>query len=285
MGFKRGDLLVTDASVAAIKSGETAAQLLGKLHRRGVVIYSCPGLHAKVLLLDEIAVIGSGNLSKSSHTALIEVAVITDSTAAVGGVAAFIEQLVEQTKPLDAAAITALKKIKVVRRGGRLGATPRRKPVISELGNQTWLLGVYENLKTTDAQDRWIEQSLDEVAKETAVEKEGLNWIQWGSAGRVVRDARPGDWVIQIWRKTRQSKQPVSVLKAKPLLMKKRYKGQTYLFLGEPQRGKSEVRWSAFKSFLKRLGTPAPVLNSQRVLHADLAEEINQRWKTLPATT
>ena len=53
IGLRKGDTLVMDASVAAVSAGETNAKLLTTLHRRGVLLYSRPGLHAKVLLLDK----------------------------------------------------------------------------------------------------------------------------------------------------------------------------------------------------------------------------------------
>jgi hypothetical protein len=203
----------------------------------------------------------------------------------VGGVAAFIEQLVKQTKVLDAAALTALTKIKVERRGGRPPAPQRRKPVISDLGHQTWLLGVYELIKTTPIEQRWIDRSREQVAEKQEIKDvEEVGWIKWGASGRVVKDALPGDWVIQIWREKRDDKSPGAVLKMCPILMKKRRQGATYLFLGEPLGQKPEVRWGAFKALLKKLGAPAPALNSERVLPPNLAEQIDRHWKTLPST-
>jgi hypothetical protein len=46
IGLKKGDLLVVDASIHAIRFGETSAKLLHTLCKRGVDIYSCPDLHA-----------------------------------------------------------------------------------------------------------------------------------------------------------------------------------------------------------------------------------------------
>ena len=59
VGFEKGDGLVTDASKRAVRMGETSAKLLSTLFRKGVELYSCAGLHAKVLLLDGTAVIGA----------------------------------------------------------------------------------------------------------------------------------------------------------------------------------------------------------------------------------
>jgi len=60
--FQDGDLLIVDASKRAITSGETAAQVLLAAHRRGVVVCSYPDLHAKVIVLDDVAVIVKGAL-------------------------------------------------------------------------------------------------------------------------------------------------------------------------------------------------------------------------------
>jgi hypothetical protein len=53
VGFRTGDTLVVDASPLAIKNGETDAPLLRKLHKKGVQLYDCADLHAKILLLDD----------------------------------------------------------------------------------------------------------------------------------------------------------------------------------------------------------------------------------------
>jgi hypothetical protein len=63
VGFREGDTLVVVASARAIQNGETDARLLRKLHKKGVQIYDCADLHAKILLLDDVAIISSGNMS------------------------------------------------------------------------------------------------------------------------------------------------------------------------------------------------------------------------------
>lgn len=65
--FGEGDLLVADASDEAIKSGRTNAKVIKDAFYRNAKIYSNQFLHAKVMLLDGIAVIGSGNISFTSR--------------------------------------------------------------------------------------------------------------------------------------------------------------------------------------------------------------------------
>ena len=100
VGFRKGDTLVVDASTLAIKNGETDAPLLQKLHKRGVQLYDCTDLHAKILLLDDVAIIGSGNMSSNSERWMVEAALISDHGSVVAGVASLIEQLVKQSSPL-----------------------------------------------------------------------------------------------------------------------------------------------------------------------------------------
>jgi phosphatidylserine/phosphatidylglycerophosphate/cardiolipin synthase-like enzyme len=148
LGLGKGDTLLVDSSLNAVRHGETSAKLLRTLHQKGVSLYECPRLHAKVVLLDDVAVIGSGNMSGSSVNALVEAGVITDHSSTVAGVASFIEQLIAQSKELTAKDIDHLCKIKVVRRGGfPIGGTSRRRPKVSRLGTRTWVVGIRELVK------------------------------------------------------------------------------------------------------------------------------------------
>jgi hypothetical protein len=87
VGFRKGDTLVVDASVLAIKNGETDAPLLRKLRKKRVQIYDCADLHAKILLLDDVAIVGSGNMSSSSENRMVEAALISDHGSVVAGIA------------------------------------------------------------------------------------------------------------------------------------------------------------------------------------------------------
>ena len=135
LNLKSGDVLVVDASEGTIRSGGTDAKLLDELHHRGVILYDCHDLHAKVMLLDDIAVVGSANMSQSSGS-LVEAAIITDQSSIVSGVASFIEQLKKKPNRLSSAKIAELCKIEVIRRGG-LGGAPqgKRKNPVKRLGN------------------------------------------------------------------------------------------------------------------------------------------------------
>jgi hypothetical protein len=283
VGFRRGDVLVTDASEGAIRSGETDAKLLLRLHRKGVRIYRCPRLHAKVLLLGDVAVIGSGNLSVSSEKALVEAAVLTDHKPAVSGVASLITQLVHQSERLDTPTLETLTKIKVVPKGGAPAFSASPKPKISPLGSRTWLIGVWELVETDEAKEKWVDGQSKEAAKKHGCTEDEIEWIEWGKRGRLVREAQPGDRVIQIWRDTQKDEQPTVVLKATPLLLKRVRKGVTYLFTEKAQGKKAAVPWPAFQKLLKKLGAKPASKDSERLLSEELADAIDANWDSLPS--
>jgi len=70
--LRRNDILVCDASDRAIEAGDTSANILKSLVRKGAEVRSRPDLHAKVAVLGQIALIGSCSLSASSEEDLTE---------------------------------------------------------------------------------------------------------------------------------------------------------------------------------------------------------------------
>ena len=202
VGFRKGDTLVVDASTLAIKNGETDAPLLRKLHKRGVQLYDCTDLHAKILLLDDVAIIGSGNMSSNSERWMVEAALISDHGSVVAGVASLIEQLVKQSAPLDKKQIAQLCKIKVIRRGGWNGARPkRRKTRIVKLGNRTWIVGVRELKRDPRPEEQQlIDRATRSLQERLDISDDDLSWIKWGVRGRFARECRSGDLLIQVWR-------------------------------------------------------------------------------------
>jgi phosphatidylserine/phosphatidylglycerophosphate/cardiolipin synthase-like enzyme len=155
IGFRKDDVLVVNASERAIKFGETDAKLLQKLQKRGVRLYNSIDLHAKVFLLDDVAVVSSANMSRASADRLVEAGVITDHSSTVSAVASFLEQLMRSSVEIKVPQIVALCKIKVIRRGRKIGGVRRKdRKTITPLGNQTWLIGVKELVRNPAAHEK-----------------------------------------------------------------------------------------------------------------------------------
>ena len=88
-----GSILVVDASEASIRAGQTAPSELKLLAKKGVKIYSRPGLHAKVYVLGDKLFIGSANASNNSSENLIEAMYMTSDREAIREAKSFINTL------------------------------------------------------------------------------------------------------------------------------------------------------------------------------------------------
>ncbi|MEI8152746.1 MAG: phospholipase D family protein [Hyphomicrobiales bacterium] len=85
--------LVVDASDHAVKSGQTCPADLKLLQKRGVIIYSAPNLHAKVYAFNDVAFIGSANVSGRSAGTLIEAMMRTTNRSVIGAARSFVRDL------------------------------------------------------------------------------------------------------------------------------------------------------------------------------------------------
>ncbi len=284
IGFKAGDLLITDASEPVVRSGTTDAKLLLKLHKRGVKVMSCPNLHAKALLLGDTALVGSSNLSVSSRDRLVEAAILTDSFSAVSGVASFIEQLCQQSIELKLDALRSLAQIKVQRRGFVPGqpSSRKRKAKVAPLGKSTWLVGVVEFDRVLNKPEKKAtEDAQKTLAKSHGADEDSFTWIRWSGNGSFATRAKHGDRVIQIWRKSGEHKRPSVVLRETPILLRKRIHGSTFVFMREPTGRKPEISWGAFQRLMKRIGYRRPFGKGSEIrLSPEIAEAISRHWRS-----
>ena len=278
--FRRGDTLVVDASTYAVRNGETSAKLLSSLHEKGATLYDCPHLHAKMLLLDDVAIIGSGNMSRSSSNGLVEAGVITDHSSTVAGIASLIEQITSQSNKLDAQSLADLRKIKVIRRGGpHTFEHKRRKPKIAELGNRTWLVGVKEIVTTQPDEQRVVDRAIKALRPIMSDPDEEPDWIRWHGKTRFTRECREGDSIIRIWT-SHKAKRPSAVMRSAPVLLKQRGTRRTHFFLGTPNGSHTELSWGKFqKLFAKAGGIGRIKPGGVRVLEPEVAEALARKWK------
>lgn len=274
IGLRTGDVLVTDASARAIKSGQTDAKLLAKLFENGVSIHSHEGLHSKVMLLGKYAVVGSANMSGSGLT---EAAVLSDEPTIRSGAASFIAQLSTKRSRLDGKDIAALCKIKVVRTGWPRGK--RKKQVrIRRLGNATWIVGVYDLVRDpTKVEQKHIDRATSDINERLGAEHEEYDWIRWGKKGKFARECRVGDTLIHIYNP--KSGRGRIVTRRRPVLLKRTEPNWIRIYLGEATRDSHEVNWSRFQRIVRAAGYPRNVRpGSVLRLEPEMARIIDRKW-------
>src|SRR6266566_5676555 len=94
--LKRGDIIVADVSLGAVRQGVTDPRELKILMQRGVTIFSRPTLHAKFIIANRTLIASSANVSRNSRDTLDEAGIITTDPAAVRRAADFFEKLCTQ---------------------------------------------------------------------------------------------------------------------------------------------------------------------------------------------
>jgi phosphatidylserine/phosphatidylglycerophosphate/cardiolipin synthase-like enzyme len=274
LNLKSGDVLIVDASEATIRSGGTDAKLLDDLQQRGVILYDCHDLHAKVMLLGDMAVVGSANMSQSSGS-LVEAAIITDQSSIVSGVASFIEQLKKKTNRISTAKIAELCKIEVIRRGGGAPQGKRKNPV-KRLGNQTWLVGVKDLVREPPADEQ---RKIAIAAEKLELKKDELHWLRWRSDSKFAKKCCAGDQLIQIWK--RAGAKRLIVCSAVPVLLKQKSAKWTRFYLGERSTRHPDLTWGRFKQLVKDLGYPSKVgPGIVQLVEPYMAEAFDNAWNS-----
>ena len=101
-----GDLLVVDMSMPTVKAGATNPYEIEKLVMRGVRVYWSPRLHSKVVVIGNLVIAGSANVSTRSKDLLCEAAILIDDRAISRQARKFIGNLC--TRPVDQEYLTRL---------------------------------------------------------------------------------------------------------------------------------------------------------------------------------
>jgi hypothetical protein len=204
IGLRAGDVLVTDASPRAIRSGQTRTpSCCASCTAPASLSTAERAFTPRFALFGKRAIVGSANMSGSN---LIEASVITDNPVVVSGVAAFIKKLSTVRTKLSDHDIQKLCAIEVVRTGHFTGRRRASNPV-RRLGKATWKLGVREVKDPTERQQKRIDRSTRELKERLGTNEDDLGWIQWGKKSRFGRECRAGDTLIQIlnWRDRKRS--------------------------------------------------------------------------------
>ena len=157
--LKKGDRLVVDMSMGAVRQGVTNPREIQRLMESEVQVFTRASLHAKFFLIDDILIVGSSNVSQSSFAALDEAALLTTSKQAIGSARKYFCQLCSEPVR-DKYLQECLKAYKPPRfKAARMSRSkPKRKGAYAKL----WFLA---NL-------RFIEPPRGEVEKIEALEEQ-----------------------------------------------------------------------------------------------------------------
>ncbi len=271
--FREGDSLVVDASNRAIACGETDARVLRKAFDRGANLYSLTDLHAKLLVFDDTAVIGSANLSGSE---LIEAAVITTDHVIVSGVASLIAEMSRAAQVIDDRFLCRIEQIEVKRSPRRT----RAARTFADRGSRTWLVSVSE-VAPDDFPDeeQQVEQGTKKAQRLLKGKRSEVSWVRFTGNSRFRRTARAGDAVIRIW-KARGSKRP-RALAHSPILWVQRELNWTRFYVeSSPREDELSLSWTQYTRLARACGLTNISKGACREIDAEIAESLRSHWRS-----
>jgi hypothetical protein len=281
LSLGRGDILVCDASDGAIKSQATNAFLLEEMHAGGVTIYSLPGLHAKVALLDDVAVIGSANSSPNSEDRLIEAALISDSPFVVAGVQQLIDGWVEGAgRNMDRSDFKRLLALPVKPRTWEPGTAKKRSKSASDREQAVWVARVSELPEDAHPDEAAAAERGEELARKSKFSGgRDISWIRFPSLTNTFeREARPGDLIIQLWKPL--SSKHLRVCPPATLLAVRKESTCHRMFIEEAPLRMQELPFGKFTAMAKKAGISRPIgKTSRRRLKPEEGASLLKAWK------
>lgn len=277
--FGCDDILIVDASDSAVEQGQTDAHLLEEAFERGAEVYSYPGLHSKLMVLNGHAVVGSANLSVSSAESLVEVALVSNQPSIVGMAIFIIHELKEAADLIDEAFLERIKQIEVK---ARIGGSIARKPRLTEsFQPRTWLVGVRETDKDFPDEEKAIKQG-EAVAKQALDGPDNRpDELSFAGKSRIRTEARAGDYIIPVVWSGENSDTPSKVYRHTPILHKQEGVRRTFLFVEQLSNHEdTAIGWDKFQVLAERIGVPGRLgPNSARQLKDSQADELLRRWE------
>ncbi len=274
--FKRGDTIVADVSLGAVRQGVTDPRELRTLMKRGVAIFSRPSLHAKFIIANRTLIVSSANVSRNSRDILDEAAIITTDPAALRRAADFFEKLC--TSPVSK---------RYLRRCMAEYRTPKFKAAVEKPARggrsqrvpeaNLWFVGGLKVEEETPLMRRLAKRAEKRLK---TPDKNEVRWIHYHAKLKFLRGIRTGDWIVDCMRdgNTRHVGPPAQVLRveAGTLPGGKKYAA---VMLESPRNGES----MALGQFRRRIRAVEPSLDkpsprTRPIQNTDHADRILRLW-------
>jgi hypothetical protein len=235
--LRRGDVLVCNASDAAIKQGSTSAEALERFLHRGVKIFNEPRLHGKVVVFPGRAFVGSANASSRSRDVLYEAVLETTDPQVVAHSQRFVERHARQISRLRREDVERLLKIRVKR---ITTDDSSQQPQLSKmkLPKQVPLLRILPVV--FDLTSKAVEKEISKARKDIRA-----NFFDGGLQANIEAEQWDSSW----WDQFRQEMWYVGVTKSgrmykprKVIKLSKVTKHEGIAWLANPTDGKSFVK-------------------------------------------
>ncbi len=247
--LKRGDRLVVDMSLTAVKQGVTDPREIRKLMRRGVEVFSRGLLHAKFFIIGDLLIVGSANVSNRSRQTLDEAGIATTDPVAFRRAQDFLERLC--TEPVREHYLKeCIKAYRPPVFKAAAGDAAARKAGRRIVEARVWFISgvpLPEQKQVTAAEGR---------AKKQLVRPNSsyVDYIHWSYEPSFLRHLRSGDWVVACM--TDGERSPDVWAPERVLGVEKYDRGRgklRYLLLLEAPKGIESIPLGQFRRRIRKL--------------------------------
>ena len=278
--LRPGDELVVDLSIGAVSQGATDPREIKKLIERDVGVFTRSSLHAKVIVIDDIVLVSSANVSKNARLYLGEASILSTSPAAVQSAKRFIRSLCSE--PVlegylkECLALYRPPTFKAARTIRRLGERQKgkRRAKLWYISGLVYI-DPWKDQKQIEALEKEAEQELLDP------DHSDVGWIRMGYRPRWFSDIQRNNWIIDC---TRASKRTRDVGSPARVIRKRRYTntaGKTYhmLMLERPTDFES-MSWTSFQRRWRSAAPHGsePPKRSQAITDIAVADVVLRFW-------
>lgn len=252
--LKKGDRLVVDMSIGAVRQGITDPREVQKFMRRGVHVFSRNALHAKFMIIDNVLITSSANISMNSNSVLDEAGILTTDQVAVRRALSFFDKLCSE--PVRAQylkeCIKAYQPPKF-----KAAALPSRNPGkrrhrITQA--KLWFVGGLRLVEVSKRDAVAVSKIEDRAeGKLSNPEKTSVTWVRYSRRLKFLDQLRVGDWIIQCLSdgKSRYVEAPAQVI-GQDLYVSHNKKKYYMLMLESPDAGEN-ISLTEFRHKVKKL--------------------------------
>ena len=261
----KGDSLVIDMSQGAVKSGQTDPKEIEKYLKKGVDIYTCTNLHAKVYIFDKTLVVGSANVSRHSRHSLIEAGLLCRDRDMLTQARGFVKSL--QVEPVTPGYVKLCKKRY---RTPKIHDFKNRHPDTRLPHSRLWVIGtVPTNFSGQENRLCWDGEKKASKKLKNARKFE-VNSICWPGKSRLTEHVMEGDLIVSIHTEGKS----IKVFPPSRVLLTKKYRSfdhqkqpRMFIHIEEPKNPKL-LGWRNVKDAVVKAGLRSISSNSIREIRS-----------------
>jgi hypothetical protein len=273
----QGDVLVVDVREDTVRAGQVNPFEIEEYLERGVEVYSCSNLHAKVFVFDRKAIIASANVSSHSKNSLVECGVLVTDAEVVSSARGFVMSLTGA--PVTPAYVKSLKK---QYHPPKIKGNRRSKQDTQDNHPGLWIERIYP-YEFNKKENRLMKTGKAVARKRVRDKKKyAVDAIRYGVRFGLGQRATHGDLVIQIWG---DEDEPLLVYPPSRIVHLKPYTtpngGQRKLVFVEEPRNPNTFQWKVFRAAIRKLGVPSVSEKMGReIINVDQKQSILGLWRT-----